>query len=168
MFKSDHDIIAKLVEAREHHRLLLSEAVVNILLPSLPSELHDISALGEDITANKLFAAIDAVAMAVYNVVEFDCLDKQIPFYFKNDSFIWHNEKVVLVRDVIIEEIHHVANVHHSSAMKLANWIRLAARNNKKLFLGIDSSPIDETNVMLILTDSSREENLATRWQQGF
>lgn len=159
---NQNEEINELIEMREKHLQSTRTAVEDVLLPQLPADLANLSLLGDDVTPLSVFLATDAVAIALHSIAEF--VETTTQFELWKDNTVRIADRIVASENMLVQEISQVAKIKNESAKNMLLWMRKVARIVPKLFLGIDSLPLDCDRTTFTLTDEARTDNLYLRW----
>jgi len=145
----DAETLRQMLSVSADDRKGICDAVQGALLPALPPALARLSDLGDDVDANKLFLALDAIRMFLKS-----SLRKRVPAALKtlamrSDGTVVLNGEPIVPASVVQAEIRQYAGVKAASAGNLVRWIPEAARHLPHLIPGIDAEPRTNDGVWL-------------------
>lgn len=135
------------------------KAVTGALLPSLPSRLQQIAALGSDVEPLKVFLAANAVNTLVYSRAS---LHKREDLTLSAKGFS-RNGALEVPAKVLIAEIARHASLRPASAARVYEWLLDAAPHAPKLFLEFVTR-LESGRVVLRLDTPALKHDLFARW----
>jgi RNA polymerase sigma factor (sigma-70 family) len=164
----DNEVLDDMLAARRDDDADVERAVTDVLLPQLGGKLHDLAAIGPDVTPIRLFLAIDAVAMLAERLLSDEREQRELVLT-PEGAFMYHGRTVADSR-VVIGEISHVAGVSEPTAERLATWwLPNAARQQPRLFSGLEARPLNDRSVRMTARpgyeDLDGDMDLARQWQ---
>jgi len=159
---SDLELAGDLLRAKTEDERVVEEAVIEVLLPSLPPQLRTV-----EVSARTLFLAIDSISMLLHRRLRRISDPSEIVLWCQDDCFRGKHATLIPA-EVAKREIAAVAKVSEDLAAHLLRWIRKAAGLNAYLMLGVKSTPLEDgESVRLVASERRLDEDLKSRWRDG-
>jgi len=167
--KLEAEVLDKTLKASSQDRIAVASAVSEVLLPSLPRELRELSSLGATVEPITIFQTTDAVSLLVHRILSEDKEDVPFSIMLKREgtlTFSSERRTFEVPNEVVLEQIAYMAKVEAETSTRLAEWVWMAARSHPRLFVGLESSPRGANLVRLVPESRGAAVDLFERWQQ--